>query len=215
MYVDSFVSAAYFRGFVTAHSMAYDDLVLNEERAAALFATSGRTSDAVMQQAVPVLAAAELQHRLEGPADTGCAGVSHEQYASIDGEIVVEEQHDEETADLEAGLPDEEFPQIAMPEMHFCADDMTSGDMDEIQAFRKVHAELHELHKVVVAEVRDDVAAGRPVRSRVRALQQAVGAIMPQSVSMKLEQAAVELDSAERGGGTRLPFEAFAVHTGS
>ena len=162
--------------------MAYDDVVLNEERAAALFATSGRTSDAVLQQAVPVLAAAELQHRLEGPADTGGAGVSHEQCASIDGEVVVEEEHDEETADLEAGLPDEEFPQIAMPEMHFCADDMTSVDMDEIQAFRKVHAELHELHKAVVAEVRDDVAAGRPVRSRVRALQQAVGAIMPQKV---------------------------------
>ena len=38
---------------------------------------------------------------------------------------------------------------------------------------------------------------------------------MPQNVSVKLEQAAAELDSTERGGGTRLPFEAFAVHTGS
>ena len=45
--------------------MAYDDVVLNEERAAALFATRERTSDAVLQQAVPALAAAELQHRLE------------------------------------------------------------------------------------------------------------------------------------------------------
>ena len=139
-------------------------MVLNEERAAALFAKNGRTSDAVLQQAVPVLAVAELQHRLEGPADTGCAGVSHEQCASIDGKIVVEEEHDEETADPEAGLPDEEFPQIAMPEMHFCADDVTSGDMDEIQAFRKVHAELHELQKFGMMSRPDDlfeIACGR------------------------------------------------------
>ena len=51
--------------------MAYDGMVLNEERANELFASSGRTSDAVLQQAVPILASAELQHRLEGPAETG------------------------------------------------------------------------------------------------------------------------------------------------
>ena len=38
--------------------MAYDGMVLNEERANELFASSGRTSDAVLQQAVPTLAAA-------------------------------------------------------------------------------------------------------------------------------------------------------------
>ena len=55
-----------------AHSMAYDDMALNVERANELFAHNGRTSDAVLQQAVPIVAAAELKHRLEGPADTGC-----------------------------------------------------------------------------------------------------------------------------------------------
>ena len=38
--------------FETQHGMAYDGMVLNEERAREMFAVSGQTSDAVLQQAV-------------------------------------------------------------------------------------------------------------------------------------------------------------------
>ena len=86
-----------------------------------LFADFGRTSEAVLQQAVPVVADGELQHRLEGPADTGCGGCSHEQVATVDGvQFEEEEDADEAGPDLNAALPDEEFPEEAMPPMHFC-----------------------------------------------------------------------------------------------
>ena len=39
---------------------------------------------------VQVVAEEELKHRLEGPADTGCAGISHEQCAQVDGMMVEE-----------------------------------------------------------------------------------------------------------------------------
>ena len=175
-------------GFCTSHGMAYDGIALNEERAREMFAVRGRTSDAVLQQAVPVIAEEELQHRLEGPADTGCAGVSHEQFVSVDGVQcdgveAEEEDADEVEADLNAALPDEEFPEVALPAMHFCADDVTSGGMDEIQAIRKVYGELQELREAVVADVHEDVAAERPVRSRARSLQTAVKALMSGHVS--------------------------------
>ena len=66
---------------------------------------SGRRSPG-KQQAVPVLAIDELQHRLEGPADTGCAGVTHEQFVSIDGVQTEECADDDEDAapDLHAAL---------------------------------------------------------------------------------------------------------------
>ena len=115
-----FVDAA---TFATSHSMAYDTLVVNTARAEQLFASSGRTSDAVLQQAVPVTVTAELQHRLEGPADTGHAGVAHEQCVAVDGEQVAEDDaEDADGADHHAALPDEEFPDAALPAMNFCAD---------------------------------------------------------------------------------------------
>ncbi len=123
--------------FSTSHSTAYEGMALNEATARELFALSGCTSEAVLQQAVPVLATGDLEHRLEGPADTGTAGVAHEQVSAIDG-VEVEEASDEEGGlpDLNAALPDEEFPQNVLPAMHFCADSLTSGDMDEVQAIR-------------------------------------------------------------------------------
>ena len=72
------------------------------------------------------------------------------------------------------GLPDEEFPEEALPPMHFCADEVTSGNMDELQAIRKVHAELGELRDAAVADARADAAAQRPARHRVYTLQSAV-----------------------------------------
>ena len=93
--------------------MAYTGVTVNDERARELLADSGRTSDAVLQQAVPVIAEGELHHRLKGPADTGCAGVSHEHIATVDGDEVSE---DEDELDLHAALPDEEFSQSIGPE---------------------------------------------------------------------------------------------------
>ena len=119
--------------------MAYTGVTVNDERAKELFAEGGRTSEAVLQQAVPVVSNGELQHRLQGPADTGCAGVPHEQVATIDGDEVSE---DEGELDVNAALPDEEFSQEALPTMHFSASDLSGGDMDELQAIRKVYAEL-------------------------------------------------------------------------
>ena len=98
--------------------MAYTGVTVNDERAKELFAEGGRTSEAVLQQAVPVVSNGELQHRLQGPADTGCAGVPHEQVATIDGDEVSE---DEGELDVNAALPDEEFSQEALPTMHFTA----------------------------------------------------------------------------------------------
>ena len=84
--------------------MAYDGMTVKEERARELFAERGRTSEAVLQQAAPALEVeGQLQHRLDGAADTGCTGVSHEQCASIDGapnEAEVEGEHETGNAAL-------------------------------------------------------------------------------------------------------------------
>ena len=126
-----YINAAH---FCTSHRLAYQDMTVNEASATKLFAEQGRTSDAVLQPAVPVLATEELKQKLDGPADTGTAGLdAHERIAAIDGSKV-EECSDEEggTADMHAALPDEEFPATALPAMQFCADSLTSGDMDEM-----------------------------------------------------------------------------------
>ena len=65
--------------------------------------------------------------------------MSHEQCVTIDGEHVVEEETEEDEQDLSVALHDEDFLEAVLPEMHFCADSTTSGDMDEAQAIRKVY----------------------------------------------------------------------------
>ena len=50
-----------------------------------------------------------LQQRLEGPADTGCAGCSHEQVSAIDGMEAAETSDEEDgEGNLNAALPDED-----------------------------------------------------------------------------------------------------------
>ena len=191
--------------------MAYDGIALNEERAKIPFTESGRTSDAALRKAVPVVAARELQHRLEGPADTGCAGTMHEQCATIDGEDAEEE---EEEVDINAALPDEEFSLVALPAMHVCASNLTSGDMDEIQAIGKVHAELQKLQKVALADMEGSGPA-RAVQGRAKSLQIAARALLPEKFVDKVDQAADEVDAAESSKQPALPFEAYAVHTAS
>ena len=188
-------------------------MTLNEERARQMFAPRGQTSAAVLQQAVPVVANAELQHRLEGPADTGGAGMAHEQFVSVDGIPVQEEDAEEATPDLNAALPDEEFPEVALPAMHFCADDVTSGGMDELQAVRKVYSELQELRETLVAEAEEDAAPQRPASSRVRSLQNAVRTLASRQITERIVRGGVDAEIEERGGRAQLPCEAFAVHT--
>ena len=193
--------------------MAYTGVTVNDERAKELFAEGGRTSEAVLQQAIPVVSNGELQHRLQGPADTGCAGVPHEQVATIDGDEVSE---DEGELDVNAALPDEEFSQEALPTMHFSASDMSGGDMDELQAIRKVYAELKELQKAALDEFsEDDDKAKQLAHARARSLQKAVRAIAPQKFAEALEEADDRANSVGGGEQTALPFEAYAVHTGA
>ena len=39
---------------------------------------------------------------------------------------------DEAGPDINAALPDEEFPEHALPALLFCADKMSSGDLEEV-----------------------------------------------------------------------------------
>ena len=67
----------------TRHNLFYEDMRVSHQRADEELADEGSTTDAVLQQAVPILAAEELQHRLEGPADTGCAGLAEDMRSKI------------------------------------------------------------------------------------------------------------------------------------
>ena len=98
--------------FLTAHGMAYDGVSVKEERARELFAARGRTIDAVQRRAVPISAIGALPYRLDGPADTGCAGTAegasaacstdaHGDVVAIDGEECSEQDEDEAAADDE------------------------------------------------------------------------------------------------------------------
>ncbi len=193
----------------TAHSMAYDGCSLNEERAWQSFGVRGRTSEAVLQQAARVTMSAELQHRLEGPADAGCASMSAEQIAAVDG-VEVEEDTEDEGGDNHAALPEEEFPQMALPSLHICADAVSSGDVDELHAVRKVYAELEELQRELSAKLQADIAACHPKVVRARSLQEAVRALKEPQVRNGILQAGEALEMLEESPGDA-PWEAYAV----
>ena len=193
--------------FCAAHGMAYEGVSVNEERACEMFAVQGRTSDAVLQQAVPILSASELAHRLEGPADTGTAAAVQE---NPDGEMPCEhradEDHMDETGtDLNAALPDEEFASEALPTMHFCADDVHSGGVNELAAVRKVYKEIHEVRDALAKEIKADTGA----------LQSAVKTLMSRSVTDSILQAGAQADSSGQEGPARSPCEQYRIHTGS
>ena len=74
-----------------------------------------------------MVAHGELKHRLDGPAETGDGGIAHEQALEVDGEQVGSASDEEiDGEQFHAALPDEEYPQEALPTMHFCADALTS-----------------------------------------------------------------------------------------
>ena len=169
----------------------------------------------VLRCSVPIDVAEALQPRLEGPADAGDAGVAHERVAAVDGEVV--ESEDEQDLPPNIAIPDPEHPEAMMPAMHVCADELASGDLDELQAIRKVHAELEELQEAIRKDMEADVSAGVP-RKRVRALQRATQAIIDKSVAQKTEAAARKLEAVEKNGVSRElseVIEAYAQGTGS
>ncbi len=208
--------------FLTQHNLFNGDMSVNEERAATEFAEAGRTSDAVLQQAVPLDVSEFLKHRLSGPADTGVAGVEHEQVAAVDGEAVESDEEDDEDPHTNAALPDEEFPEEVLPPMRFCADELTSGDLDELQAIYKVSAELESMQERVRKNIECDVASGLP-KKRVRALQTAARDLLNKATSKAkhrpsaIERCAEELEQLEqhasRAGG--MPWEGYVQGTGS
>ena len=71
-------------------------MTVNEERANTDFAEAGRTSKAVLEQAVTLEVSEVLKHRLSGPADTGEAGIEHETVTEVDGEAVETEEVEED-----------------------------------------------------------------------------------------------------------------------
>ena len=78
-----------------------------------------------------------------------------------------------------------------------------------------MHGELKALRDAVVAEVQEDAAAARPARAHVHSLQSAVKALNSRKVTKGIVHAGDLAEEAERGIGATLPFEAYAVHTGS
>ena len=58
--------------------------------------------------------------------------------------------------------------------MHFCADAVTSGDKDEVQAVRKVHSELSELRDAVLAELQEEPSAERAPSAHALSLSRAL-----------------------------------------
>ena len=57
-----------------------------------------------------------------------------EEKNEVEGKKQAEDAEDEEEAgpDLHAAMPDSDFPEVALPTMHFCADPGTNADVDEI-----------------------------------------------------------------------------------
>ena len=211
---------------LTAHNMAYigDGVTLNEERADQHFAARGQTSAAVEEQMVSLDVDGAMPHRMEGPADTGCAGCAgaetgnntSDQIVAVDGKTVEEQTEEEAVADLNAALPDEDHPQEVLPAMNFCADDAALTLADEVQAIQRVSQQLHHLRDVALAGAEEDDAARRPVRSHIYSLQTAVKALTAHSFTDRIEQADAEITASEnRIQNQNHPCSAYKLHTGS
>ena len=156
-------------GSLTSHSVSYSDMTCNRDRADRDMSDAGAVPEAVRRIAVPIDVSEQLKHRMEGPADA-CAGAG-EKVVRVDGEECASEHEAEEEEgenDLNAALPDPDFPAEALPAMSFCADAATGGDLDELQAVRKVHAELEALQNSMREEASGN---GRPRRRLIKQLQ--------------------------------------------
>ena len=115
----------------------------------------------------------------------------------MDGDVKGEQDEEGAVSDLHAALPDEEFPAAAYPAMRFCADNLTSGEMDEIRAIRKVHTELQQLREAVADALQEDAEAGRPKKGLVRSLQKATRALLRPGFSERVARASEDVDVTE------------------
>ena len=161
---------------------------------------SGSTTEAVLQQAVKIQVAENLPHRMEGPADTGCGGVDKECVVAVDGEAVVEE--DEEVPPPNAAIPDPDFPEDVMPALNICADDLAGADLDELQALRKVHAELEALMDSVQRQADDDGTGGLS-RRRIQCLQNSVSDLLRRTFAEKIVRRADQIRTRETNSDNR------------
>ena len=181
--------------FFTRHDQFYHGSVtVNHDRASTDLQESGSTTEAVLQQAVKIQVAENLPHRMEGPADTGCGGVDKERVVAVDGEAVVEE--DGEDPPPNAAIPDPDFPEDVMPALNICADDLAASDLDELQALRKVHAELEALMDSVQRQADDDRTAGAS-RRRIQCLQHSVSDLLKKAFADKVVQQAGKIKTLE------------------
>ena len=199
-------------------------MTVNEERANTDFAEAGRTSNAVLEQAVTLEVSEVLKHRLSGPADTGEAGIEHETVTKVDGEAVETEEveEDEKEPHTNTGLPDEEFPEEVMPPMRFCADELTSADIDELQAIYKIKAELESMEQQVRKNLEEDRANGLS-KSRVIALKTAARDLLTNTRHKKkgrpsaMDQCVEEIEMLQAHTSTisGKPWEGHVQGTGS
>jgi hypothetical protein len=95
---------------------------------------------------VPIDVAEALCLCLDGPADTGDAGImADERVAAMDGEVM--ESDDKSEVHVNAAIADPENQEEMMHAMHVCEDELARGDLDELHAIRKVREELKQLQE--------------------------------------------------------------------
>ena len=200
-------------GFFTSHSVSYSDMTCNQARADADMSDAGAVPEAVRRIAVPIEVSEQLKHRMEGPADA-CAA-AHESVVRVDGEECASEHEAEEEEgenDLNAALPDPDFPAEALPAMSFCADATSSGDLDELQAVRKVHAELEALQDSMREEASGN---GRPRRRLIKQLQVSARGMLDRRLADQIVNHDEALQNAEEQGNSVTPggMEGYAQGT--
>ncbi|CAK0852500.1 unnamed protein product, partial [Prorocentrum cordatum] len=202
-------------GFFTSHSVSYSDMTCNQDRADADMSDAGAVPEAVRRIAVPIEVSEKLKHRMEGPADA-CAA-AHESVVRVDGEECASEheageEEEEGENDLNAALPDPDFPAEALPAMSFCADATSSGDLDELQTVRKVHAELEALQDSMREEASGN---GRPRRRLIKQLQVSATGMLDRSLSQRIIGHDEALKKAEEQGSSVAPggMEGYAQGT--
>ena len=199
--------------FFTSHSVSYADMTCNQRRADEEMDEAGSVPNSVRQLAVPIEVSERLKYKLDGPADTGDAGHEHESCVNIDGQDCISEHEADE--EQHAAIPDPEFPPEALPAMSFCADSVNSGDLDELQAVRKVHAELEALQESVRKEATEGVTQGRPRRRLAKQLQQSAKGMLDDNLASKIIDHNEALDALEKVGAMPAPcgVEAYAQGT--
>jgi hypothetical protein len=147
---EEYVHAAH---FATRHSESYRSLTLDRAEAARQMASRGDSCEAVLAQATEIDLSQPLLCRGEGPSDTGGGGVAHEAAVAVetserDAYLPVDEDDLINTSALQA-LAVEEIPAEDGPALFAMADELSSADIDETMALKKVEADFEILMEAV------------------------------------------------------------------